>query len=251
MRDKTTLHYKKHQSLMKKNTEKKQLSKPYQSTIQFEKFLIDNIIFKKNIKKILDIGCGIGANIKHFSKKFPDINFTGWDYSKSQISTAKKINKNPRVTFNLQDIYKIKKKKYDYDLVFSVHTFCVFKSIESPIKNLAKMSPKWIAINSLFYDGPLDVLIHIRDLENDKIKDDNPDADFNIHSLSNSINIFKRYGYKVVKIKKFYPSSKLKKKSNGRGSYTAKTEFNKNTVFTGPVHLPWYFILAKKINDKK
>lgn len=230
-----------------KNTEVIQLSKPYQSTIKFKNFLIKNNVFKTNLKKVLDVGCGIGANIQYFSKHFPGIHFTGWDYSQSQIRKAKKMNLNKKIKFSLQDVLKIKKKKYDFDLVFSVHTFCVFKNIENPIKNISNLNAKWIAINSLFYDGPLDILIHIRDLENNKIKDDNPDADFNIHSLQNTKKILKKYGYKVIKINNFFPSTKLKKNSKGRGSYTIKTEFNKNTVFTGPVHLPWYFILAKKI----
>ena len=32
----------------------------------------------------------------------------------------------------------------------------------------------------------------------------------------------------------------------GGGSYTIKTEFNKNTLFHGPLFLPWKFVLIKK-----
>ena len=49
-----------------------------------------------------------------------------------------------------------------------------------------RLKPNWIAINSLFYDGPLDVLIHIRDHESN-IKDDN--IQILIFSLSNLRNI--------------------------------------------------------------
>ena len=78
---------------MKKNTEITQLTKPDQSTVQFEKFLKKNKVFTTKLNNALDIGCGIGANIQYFSKKFPNIIFSGWDYSISQIQTAKKINK--------------------------------------------------------------------------------------------------------------------------------------------------------------
>ena len=233
---------------MRKNTEITQFRKPYQSTIQFFEFLERNYFFTKPITNILDLGCGIGANINFFSKKFNHINFTGWDYSKAQISKARKFNRFKKNKFYVNDILKINKITNKFDAVFSTHTFCVFKNIETVIKKIIKLNTKLIAINSLFYDGPLDVLIHIRDLKNRKIKDANPDADFNIHSLPNTIKIFKRYGYSLVEKKSFFPKKKIKQKSKNRGSYTIKTDINKNTVFSGPVHLPWYFVMFKK-ND--
>jgi SAM-dependent methyltransferase len=235
---------------MKKNSEIFQLKKPYYSTIQFEKFLLKNKILKnKKVNKVLDVGCGLGANIQYFSKKYPNLNFTGWDYSKKLITQAIKINQNSKNIFNIRDIYKIRSNNsYDFDLIFSVHTFCVFKEIEEPIRRLSKIKSKWLAINSLFYDAPLDVLIHIRDLKDKTIKDNNPNADFNIHSLPNTFKLLSKYNYTLVDYVNFYPEKKIKRRTLGRGSYTIKTEFNKNTIFSGPVHLPWYFILAKK-ND--
>ena len=43
------------------------------------------------------------------------------------------MNLNKKIKFSLQDVLKIK-EKYDFDLVFSVHTFCVFKNIENQLK---------------------------------------------------------------------------------------------------------------------
>ena len=97
-------------------------------------------------------------------------------------------------------------------------------------------------INSLFYDGPLDVLIHIRDHESN-IKDNNVNSDFNIFSLSNLRNILKKSKYKIYKSQRFFPHKKITKPAKGkRGSYTIKTEINQKTTFSGPVHLPWYFV---------
>jgi hypothetical protein len=102
----------------------------------------------------------------------------------------------------------------------------------------------------LFYDGPLDVLIHIRSYKKNKkiLKDSNPDGDFNIFSIPILKSIIKNK-YKIVKIEQHFPKNKIKKNSSKRSSYTIMTEINKNTVFSGPVHLPWYFILLKKINS--
>jgi len=40
----------------------------------------------------------------------------------------------------------------------------------------------------------------------------------------------------------------VNKNKKKRGSYTIKSDFHKNTVFSGPVYLPWKFIFAKKEN---
>ena len=232
---------------MKSNTELLQYKNPYQSTIAFEEFLRRKGALNKNIKYILDAGCGAGANLNYFSKLYLEKKFEGWDYSKSQINKAKKYNKNQQINFFVKNLLKVKKMKYKFDLVYSIHTFCVFKNINQAINSVANLNSKFIAINSLFHDGYLDVLIHIRDLKDKKISDRNPDADFNIHSLPNTVKCFKRKNYQLVSCKKFFPKKKIRK-IKGRGSYTIRTEFNKHTTFSGPVYLPWYFLLFKK-ND--
>ena len=60
--------------------------------------------------------------------------------------------------------------------------------------------------------------------------------------------MIKLEGYKIIKKEPFFPEKKIPKpKGKIRGSYTMKTELNKLTIFSGPVHLPWYFLLLKKI----
>lgn len=229
------------------DSEIKQFKTPYQSTLDFEKFLIKNNVFNNKTKNILDAGCGSGANLNYFSKKNKDKNFFGWDYSKQQIKLAKYYNKDIKNNLFVKDLLKVNNSNVKFDLIYSIHTFCVFKKIEQAIRSISKLKSNWIAINSLFYNDQLDVLIHIRDLNNKKISDVNPDADFNIHSLPQTKKIFKKYGYKVVKTYQYFPKKKIFSKKKGRGSYTINSEFNKNTTFSGPVFLPWHFLLAKKI----
>lgn len=225
-----------------------QLTKIYQSTKAFENFLTENKVLSKNTNSVLDIGCGYGSQIQYFSRNYSNTKFTGWDYSPKKIYIAKKLNKNLNNKFFVQDLLKIKKKiSNTFDLAFSIQTICCFKNIDEVLRSVTKINSKFIAINSLFYDGPLDVLIHIRDLTNPSVKDNNPDGDFNIHSLERTKKSFLSNGYKLIKIKRFFPRYKIKKLSKKRGSYTIRTEFNRHTLFSGPVHLPWYFVLAKKI----
>ena len=92
-------------------------------------------------------------------------------------------------------------------------------------------------------------MTHIRGFEKNSLRDNDPDGDFNIHSLTKLSKIAKKNGYKLTKKVPFFPKKKIPKPKKGlRGSYTIKTEFNKFTLFSGPVHLPWYFVLLRKIN---
>ena len=71
-----------------------------------------------------------------------------------------------------------------------------------------------------------------------------------IYFLTKIKKQFLKHGYKI-KFIPFYPKKKLDMpKDRSRGSYTMVTALNKKTVFTGPVHLPWYFVFAKRINKK-
>ena len=70
---------------------------------------------------------------------------------KKQINKAKKLNKNKNCKFYSR--YFKHKKKLNVDLTISIQTFCCFKDSEKLFKSISKINSKWIAINSLFYDG--------------------------------------------------------------------------------------------------
>lgn len=232
--------------------ERRQFYRPYESTVEFEKFLKKNKCLNSSTSKILDVGTGIGSNLQYFSKMNKKINFLGIDYNQEKIAYGAKLNKNYNIKLKKKDVFKLPSNYFNkFDGLIMIHTLICFKKIDKIIKKIKKINPKWVGINSLFYPGNLDVLIHIRDYDNIKIKDNNPDGDFNIFSLKQMKKKLKSNGYKIFKIKKYFPSKKLKKAKNGssRGSYTIKSEINNYTTFTGPVYLPWYFLIIKKIND--
>jgi SAM-dependent methyltransferase len=234
----------------KKNlkNELRQVNYPYQSTIDFNKFIIKKNQFKPNTR-ILDAGCGIGNNTIYFAKKNKLVEFIGGDYSKKNILLAKKkFKKVNNLSFSFFDILKNKKKFVNkFDGIISIHTMCCFKDISEPIRKLCTLNPKWLCIKTLAYDADMDVLIHIRDYDSG-MKDNNPDGDFNIFSKKKIISEFNKNKYKA-EIHDYYPSKRIViKDKKKRGSYTIKSDFHKNTVFSGPVYLPWKFIFAKKEN---
>lgn len=91
---------------------------------------------------ILEFGCGIGRNLKFFSKYFPDSSITGSDISAGSIEIAK--NENPDLKFFLLDGEEEKKNFDKFDLVF---ISCVFHHIapverKQAMNNIFKMMKK-------------------------------------------------------------------------------------------------------------
>lgn len=232
-------------------SENVQFERPYHSTVALEEFLSRHGCFRPDTE-IIDVGCGIGAAPYYFRSRHPDVRFLGTDYNAEKIAIAKRLVEQHQLDglsyevadwFNLPDAYVDR-----FDGVVSIHAVCCLKRIEDALNPFFALRPRWIAINSLFYEGPLDVLIHIRNHNNPDLADDNPDADFNTFSLTRTAQLCKENGYDL-RYEPFFPPEPLAPRPDGgRGTYTMRTERHERTQFSGPVHLPWYFVLATRID---
>lgn len=233
--------------------------KPKISTICFAKFLSRNGAFDTAADEtIVDLGCGGGSGLYYFAKTAPNSLFSGVDYNSPLIDWVNSqflIANSQYLLDNMNLLYgdwtnpdairsSLSPKKIAG--VISVHSLCTQKSFEDAAANILSLKPSWIAFNSLFYNGPLDVLIHIRDRTSD-LADDNPDADFNIHSLPHANEYMLKNGFQLSASEPFDIGLKLAAPADGsRRTYTAKTEWSDFTQFSGPVHLPWHFLLYRK-----
>jgi len=86
------------------------------------KFLINLILKKKNIKKILELGCGDAVNLKMIAKKNQFIDLYGIDINKTvikrAISVINKFNFNIKlICGNMKNLEKYKNN--EFDLVFT------------------------------------------------------------------------------------------------------------------------------------
>ena len=227
-----------------------QFDMPHYSTMAFEQFLASRGCFREGTK-VLDIGSGLGANFGYFSGKNPGVSFLGLDYNADKVEAGKHLlaEKNILcVDLELGDWFNLPPQYVgQFDGIYNCHTLCCFKRIEPALQAIISLSPRWLAFNSLFYEGPMDVLIHIRDYNKPAITDDNPDGDFNIFSLANIRDILSSNDYVLVGDEPFYPPKDLPRPAGGsRGSYTMRTELHERTQFSGTVYLPWRFILAER-----
>lgn len=235
------------------SSELEQLANPYMSTIELTKTL-SLLTSKMKTDLVLDLGCGIGAQSIYFAKTFPQVQFLGLDYNQNHIEFAQSMISKEKVsnlTFGVFDILSSEKITLSKDSegrglgLISIHTLCCFKNFEPFFEKVVSVKPNWIVINSLFCHGPLEVLIHIRELNNLR-PDGDPDSDFNIFSKELVTEYLEKHGYKV-EFKDFYPENSLPIPQDGRrGTYTVSTDFHPRTQFSGPVHLPWSFLIASK-----
>ncbi len=226
-----------------------QLLQPYHSSIAFDRFVADRGGFRDGTE-VFDIGTGIGANLHYFSQMRAGVDFLGADYNPDKIEQAAEVAAErgmDKLKFEVQDWFDLPAEyRGRFDGIINIHTLCCFKTVVPAIEALCDLEPRWIALNALFYDGPLDVLIHIRDHTNPAIGDDNPDGDFNVFSLPLVEEVFRKKGYEIQH-EAFYPPEPLPRPEGGaRGTYTVATEWHERTQFSGPVHLPWRFVFASR-----
>ena len=199
---------------------------------------------------VLDIGCGAGAVTYALAKHFSNAYFVGLDYYEEAIAVGEQIlTEYPVANLELGygDWFKIPVPHIGrYRGIVNVHTLCVFRDCRPAIVALTDLKPEWILIKSLFYDGPLDVLVHIRDHTTGN-RDDDPNGDFNIFSLPLVRSTFCEQGYADFEAIPFGIGVDLPRPANGgRGTYTVTLDGRPRAQFSGPVYLPWYFVLAKR-----
>lgn len=98
-----------------------------------------------NIKTVLDVGCGPGEYCAELHKQ--GFNVTGIDYAKNVITKAK--NTHPQIKFEVGTAYALPYEDNSFDLVICIGVLqCVYDS-EKLIKELARVSKKYIIISTL------------------------------------------------------------------------------------------------------
>lgn len=82
--------------------------------------ILEKLINRKSINRIIDIGCGVGRTLKNFILKYPDKNFVGVDISEYQIKLfndqIREMNVNNIKAF-VMDASNINELKEPFDLI--------------------------------------------------------------------------------------------------------------------------------------
>jgi trans-aconitate methyltransferase len=226
----------------------KQFKTTYRSTIKFCDWLNKLGYLKNNKENILDVGCGMGANIYYMAKRFKNNSFYGMDINGKIIQKGNKILENKKIYNAIlfkNDIYNpfIHPLRY-IDGIISFQTLSWLPEYEIALKNIIETNKcsNWLAFTSLFYEGNVSYKIEIR--EHNK---NNRTSFYNIYSIPKIKEYLKSFGYTNFHYKKFEIDINLKQpKSKEQSSYTKTLKNNERLLFSGSLYLPWYFIAANK-----
>lgn len=232
----------------------RQFHEPYRSTVAFCDWLENlGVLEARTTASILDIGTGKGANIYYMAKRFRAARFTGVDINPEFINEGNKILKNNGVhnqcELKVGDIYRLDSNYVDKVTgVVSYQTLSWLPDYAAPIKEMARLNPRWIALTSLFYDGDVNCKIEIE--EYNKSIDEEPKKTFyNIYSLRLIEKLFKNLGYSKFIHTYFEIDIDIPKPNHTiMGTYTEKLANGKRIQISGPLLMNWYFILAYNDN---
>jgi len=153
-------------------------------------------------ENILEFGCGIGRNLKFFTKYFPDADIYGSDISDKSLEIAK--NENPSVKFFKLEDDEIKSYKGKFDLIF---ISCVLHHIAPDLRK-SSMDTVYSMLNNngsayIFEHNPYNpVTRHI-------VNTCEWDTDAVLLNMKESVNLFENAGLKVTEknYTLFYPAA--------------------------------------------
>jgi trans-aconitate methyltransferase len=228
----------------------KQWDTPKQSTKAFDLFAHNKIIGSKNI---IDLGCGAGASTAYLAQRYNNVSFTGFDYVQDLITLGAQISQNKNISnlhFEQGDWFDIKPTN-KFDGVISFQTLSWLPEFEKPLLEIfKKLKPRWIALNSLFYEG--DITCHIEVEEHRR----NRKSFYNVYSIPAIKRLCKENGYTLTKISPFEMDIDIEKPAeiDFMATYTKriyasapprKNNFERLQI-SGPLLMTWYMLLIEQ-----
>ena len=150
----------------------RQFREPYRSTVAFCDW-IESLSLIDNASRIevLDVACGLGGNIAYMAKRYPQCSFTGIDINDQLVQAGNRIFESAGIEncrLKTADLYRLNENfAGKFDAVISFQTLSWLPDFEAPLQSLCKLDAKWIALTSLFYDGPLSCKIEVQDYDPD------------------------------------------------------------------------------------
>lgn len=143
------------------NYHDRQFAEPYQSTVSFCDWLTSLGAMEAETGRICDLGCGKGANLYYLSKRFPNCQFVGLDIDEDLIRDGSDLLSKSSVLncrLSVGDLHRAGSyfTRGEFDGLISLQTLSWLPGYEKALDAMVSLLPKWIALTSLFYDGPVE-----------------------------------------------------------------------------------------------
>lgn len=198
--------------------------------------------------RVLDIGAGMGANVHYMGRRFLQSRFTGVELNPDLVRMGREEleRRSSPAALHQGDLFALEPSHTGaYEGVISYHTLMGFPAFEPVLDILTGLGPRWIGISSLFYDGPLTCRTEITDFTH-HYRDNTPGRyTYNVFSLPRVAAFLKERGFTEVRWRRFDINIDLAPPAHGgRGTYTRQLDSGERLQFSGPMFLPWCFVVA-------
>ncbi len=228
----------------------RQFAAPYQSTISFCDWLVGLGAIDEQSSRICDLGCGKGANLYYMATRFPRCQFVGLDIDEQLIRDGRDFLQRASVAncrMSAGDLHRAGSyfSKGEFDGVVSLQTLSWLPGYDKAIDAIVSLSPKWIALSSLFFEGPIEAKTVISEFDSAQKADAKRSFFYNTYSLPLVERYLSDHGYKQFKYIAFEIPIDLPRATHGKmQTYTESTIDGRRLQISGPLLMNWYFIYA-------
>ena len=203
-------------------------AEPYRSTVHFASFARPWLATSNHI---IDLGCGAGQATGYLAEQFPQAEFLGIDVSPKLVELARQ--QAPTASFITGDMHSLMHRSADG--VISLATLSWMPGFEEPLHQITeKIHPKWMAFSALIYHGDISAQIVVDEPKRPR------KSYYNIYSAKQIQKFLMASGYYLKKAEPFVIDIDLPKPADDdlMKSYTCG-----KAIFSGPLYLPWAFML--------
>jgi len=216
----------------------RQQREPKRSTVHFEQFCAARL---KTSNLVVDAGCGAGGPTAYLATAHPHCNFLGIDESEALIAAAPAAE---NLRFAVADLHELDAVA-GVDGVTLIQVLSWLEDYQAPLAQVcASLQPDWIAFSTLIYEGNIDCQIVVSEIFRPRR------SFYNIYALPR-INAFMQEdcGYRLVAAEPFVIDIDLEKPADPdlMGTYTVKLQSGSRLQCSGPLQLPWHFVMYEKI----
>jgi 2-polyprenyl-3-methyl-5-hydroxy-6-metoxy-1,4-benzoquinol methylase len=227
-------------------TNKVYYNNSYKKFAKYQRMKYLDLILKKKLKSILDVGCSIGQAFYYLKKKGFDGKYLGIDPDKNSIAIAKKNFAFKNCLFKHQKLQTFKsKKKFDAIIFWSViGYFENYEKIYNKYFYYLNKNGFFLIFNNFNNSQNTDTILYAKEKTTDNhLKKKTGQNTFSLNRHNN----FLRKKKMILKINSFNLTKKIARiKKNPYASYTINSKNKKIIVSDLNVWHRLYHIEAKK-----
>src|SRR3990167_11565294 len=124
--------------------EDKGFEQPYQHGRQPHRLYMLDLLHKKGVESLLDVGCGTGPIYEILKEDNDPMIYKGVDYSRQMVETAQRLF--PEANFEVQDMRYLEEANDSWNCVLLMHALDHTNDYKAAIKEATRVSKKYVCI---------------------------------------------------------------------------------------------------------